>query len=34
MSETIIAFSNKKLIFAFIGAVIFIVLGIQFALKP
>ena len=34
MSEIRIALSKRKLIFAFIGSVIFVVLGIQFILKP
>jgi hypothetical protein len=34
MSEIRIALSKKKLIFAFIGSIIFVALGIQFILKP
>jgi len=34
MREIRIALSKKKLIFGFIGSIIFVVLGIQFILKP
>ncbi len=34
MSEIRIALSKRKLIFAFIGSMIFVALGIQFVLKP
>ncbi|MBF6640197.1 hypothetical protein IVB69_01765 [Flavobacterium sp. J49] len=34
MSEIRIALSKRKLIFAFIGSIIFVALGIQFILKP